>query len=821
MAAVVDAATASTVRYLEVLEQTKRGVEHYVAQNVRLVEENALLLEGGLWSRYECELVIHLPVRPDTGAHLVTHDAPGTKVPVHIIEYDRRTGRTEFAAQLPVIGVSGQLVVDYKWLVKRVLEWLQRHGASLHHVGRLTGPSDTSPVRTVGGLSEEQHTAVAAIVASPLTYVWGPPGTGKTQWVLVNAVRSCLDRGERVLVVAPTNLAVDNALTALLDTGVPQNRLARIGIPSQRFLELYPGCCSVAAFQEEARQLRSEISGIDTQLSALSRRIELADVITETEQKLDCARRDLADCQGNVVAVSSEIAARRTDLERVEARFQSLTDNQHRLRQELLDLGFDVLTEEVEALESEHAQTIRQLGALRSEVGSLSWLARVLTRRKPLLLNRIYELEAHLSSVEATLGGRRRRLDEVRPLAARVQGEIALAVDACEAARSEAESLSESVARLASDEIALSAALQTRERMVADLQRDLEVATQETHQFGTTLPRDRLLHLRQELETRKLNLEARQAVLGQDLRLKSVLGMTLDAFIGLTRDTTLGVDRVIVDEATYAPIAKSLPLLSLGVPIAMLGDHKQLPPICECDDGDAVVCAYWAKPAIFLEDACRIGAQPEDLCALETPRFEVTRRIVLRGSYRFGQTLANLLDRHIYEGIGLAGMAGHDTIVECVNCEPREGPHRERRQNIAEVESMMCWLEEWWELAQRLPEPGTVALLTSYKNQLKLMRQQLKDRFMGTGIEDHVEVWNTHKAQGREWDWVLFSVSDTGRLKGNNPWFTDSALPQGREVLNTTISRARKRLTLFMDCEYWRARYPPTLLTEIATEFHT
>ncbi|MFH9864080.1 AAA domain-containing protein [Streptomyces sp. NPDC017202] len=42
--------------------------------------------------------------------------------------------------------------------------------------------------------------------------MWGPPGTGKTT-VLKRAIGDLTARGDRVLLVSATNVAVDNALS--------------------------------------------------------------------------------------------------------------------------------------------------------------------------------------------------------------------------------------------------------------------------------------------------------------------------------------------------------------------------------------------------------------------------------------------------------------------------------------------------------------------------------------------------------------------------------------------------------------------------------
>jgi len=61
-------------------------------------------------------------------------------------------------------------------------------------------------------LNESQQTAVNfAISARDIAIIHGPPGTGKTT-TLVELIRQVVLRGERVLVVAPSNIAVDNLL---------------------------------------------------------------------------------------------------------------------------------------------------------------------------------------------------------------------------------------------------------------------------------------------------------------------------------------------------------------------------------------------------------------------------------------------------------------------------------------------------------------------------------------------------------------------------------------------------------------------------------
>jgi superfamily I DNA and/or RNA helicase len=85
------------------------------------------------------------------------------------------------------------------------------------------------------GLNESQCKAVRfSLSARDVAVLHGPPGTGKTTTV-VEVIRQAVRRGQRVLVCAPSNLAVDNLLERLLRAG---ERAVRLGHPARVLPEL-------------------------------------------------------------------------------------------------------------------------------------------------------------------------------------------------------------------------------------------------------------------------------------------------------------------------------------------------------------------------------------------------------------------------------------------------------------------------------------------------------------------------------------------------------------------------------------------------------
>lgn len=106
-------------------------------------------------------------------------------------------------------------------------------------------------------LNESQQQAVAAIVQNEaLAIVHGPPGTGKTT-TLIEAIQQLIANGEKVLVAAPSNAAVDNICKGLLSKGVKLLRVGNSGKTDEAVFPYTPeGKLNNSKLQKDIRQLK-------------------------------------------------------------------------------------------------------------------------------------------------------------------------------------------------------------------------------------------------------------------------------------------------------------------------------------------------------------------------------------------------------------------------------------------------------------------------------------------------------------------------------------------------------------------------------------
>ena len=189
-----------------------------------------------------------------------------------LISLDGKTGEFRlFAPDFPDWieddGVGIKLAPDQRTttIMKTVLNDLENNKPLYKLFEQLHGNAATSqPAVTTASLdfsnkklNESQQQAVIAITQNEnITIVHGPPGTGKTT-TLIEAIVQLIKAGEKILVAAPSNTAVDNIAKGLIAQNVAVLRVGNTSKVDETIFQHTPeGRLANSKQQKEIKQLK-------------------------------------------------------------------------------------------------------------------------------------------------------------------------------------------------------------------------------------------------------------------------------------------------------------------------------------------------------------------------------------------------------------------------------------------------------------------------------------------------------------------------------------------------------------------------------------
>ena len=254
--------------------------------------------------------------------------------------------------------------------------------------------------------------------------------------------------------------------------------------------------------------------------------------------------------------------------------------------------------------------------------------------------------------------------------------------------------------------------------------------------------------------------------------------------------TDMNFDIVILDEANKARADEALPALRLGRSLALVGDHKQLPPV----EDDALYGIVEIDPALedlvnrSLFEQCWDGGLPADAQCLLTIQHRMHPDIAAYVSAAsYDNQLENAPEVEAYDYITRKPFP---VALHFVDTEGMRGG-RERRgpggalRNEAEVRVAAQVVRL---LDERAPRELSMAVIAMYAEQVERLRQALgRRKFKRTVKIDTVDSF-----EGREEDIVVISLvrsNERGRI----------GFLRVPNRLNVAISRAKRLVACIGD----------------------
>jgi superfamily I DNA and/or RNA helicase/ssDNA-binding Zn-finger/Zn-ribbon topoisomerase 1 len=187
-------------------------------------------------------------------------------------------------------------------------------------------------VTTKIDLPSKQAEALSRSLSQEVTFIWGPPGTGKTKTIAA-IIDSFISANKVVLLTAHTNAAVDEALVKLAETLsnkslLEDGKIVRYGTPSRNEAVLKQMAFDEIVARKTAplikakAALEEKVKGLEKQLGQLTDLIELNEKLTRVAQEEIALQDGLARIEGLFSELKKQLQDVRESLKRLEEQLE-------------------------------------------------------------------------------------------------------------------------------------------------------------------------------------------------------------------------------------------------------------------------------------------------------------------------------------------------------------------------------------------------------------------------------------------------------------------------------------------------------------------
>ncbi len=403
----------------EVDEATKQSARGAVPlRNGRLIAK----IGGSCQYLFTAETAFSLP--GDTPGDLIV---PGrAHLEATVVSVEGLTVIVSVQTDLGGFVANAQLRSNLTYLLRLLASRLEELAVGPNPAGdRLLGlvPAGGAPAPLPPTDNAEQDEAVSSAIGRDLTFLWGPPGTGKTK-TIGRLACELFERDRTVLIVSHTNTAVDQALlnvgTALSDA-LESGKIIRLGDPVQQELKERPLLLAATHVERRAEQLTQEKADLLRDRDNASERVLCLSHSIDLCEWVEVAARDLEKLEDLITELTGLDSVKR-DAE-IEVQVLQRTEAEARERaksaKEVLDLQLqlerarELLGEQDQA----HAIAALRLQGASSDLQAAKALLVVAMELAPLRerassLPSVELLEKHLATHGAELVAATRALQE-------------------------------------------------------------------------------------------------------------------------------------------------------------------------------------------------------------------------------------------------------------------------------------------------------------------------------------------------------------------------------------------------------------------------
>lgn len=686
-----------------------------------------------------------------------------------------------------------EVISDLRFLVKRVEEWYKKYGEKLT-LNRTKPFTSSNLSESETALSKEQIYAITTVLSEPFSYIWGAPGTGKTRFVLSRCILNYVNKGEKLLIAAPTNNALEQTLYGLLpvleEAGFnPSKYVLRLGTSSTEFSEAYPEICESRTTSKALSAISDSTLILNNQLDEINSQIDLYPAymeFIEFMEKWETCKATLP----NLFVILKDLYIKNKDAQ------SSLRIYKAKLFR---------LESELEINDIDKAQLGKQIDK------TLSLATKYKSGIRRLLFPKQYvKYNEELKTLTYTL-------DEKQEIANRLKNDVYATKEVIKETEKLISDYSEQsyqyhITIRKTTEFWKELSKRISELEFKDFDNIVNILNDFFNKYQSRISDGYKkyecitrtideLHEEKEIITSKLNelhekSETLHKSVSDNMHNRTILAATIDTLLNrILPDGDFKPKHIFLDEAGYCCLIKAATLTAFDCPITFLGDHMQLPPVCEMNDEEFenpinMPVFLWAQSALYIEELFSesISSVFNSYINRKQAYFNTIKKIDLTHTYRFSNSLASILASKVYSD-NFCGDNDHSTHMYYIHA-PKISDCQ-RRTSPTECSAILKYL--------KCDDCSDIGIITPYKAQRDLLRQIIPSDML-----EPENIITVHGSQGREWNTVILSVVDTADM-----WFTNSLITKsnGLKLINTAVSRAKKKLIIVCDYNYWQNQH--------------
>lgn len=253
-------------------------------------------------------------------------------------------------------------------------------------------------------LNSSQSSFVEKALRYNISFLWGPPGTGKTQ-SLTSVIKNLCDAGERTLICSNTNMAVDQVFLKCCredsNSYVEDNKLVRFGnISHQDLIRDHRQQITVEGiseklghdFKKEIEQLLSNKNRLIGQSSELLSQSNLFDELDHVGLEVERSRTEFSKTKDVAKTLRAEISSLTTTAGELQQKYNDRSSGRGGLGG-VFGRSPEILKGELEALGQDVARKNNVLNDYRSKLSRLKSISEKLVSRNSELSRKLIGID--------------------------------------------------------------------------------------------------------------------------------------------------------------------------------------------------------------------------------------------------------------------------------------------------------------------------------------------------------------------------------------------------------------------------------------------